>query len=382
MSITSYIENEKTFYKVYVNICSTKYPEIREQSRRKGFETIEAAKAEEKKILRKLTASVAEQELLGSSWGVLINRWENAKLDDRHKEYAPTTVKDYASILRKWTQIWHKRSVVELNKGDVKDVLKLMETEGCSRKYQNNVKNIINLVYDWGIEEKLVKTTSPSPARGVEAFGRKAEPVPDIYTLDEIRKLMFTAKMREHPWYPIWVMAVSTGMRSGELHALTWSDVDLSNRRITVSKSFSNRMDLVKSTKGGYWRTVPISPELHNFLFNLKKDNGDREHVLPRFRDWDKGEQARVLRTFCIGVGLPSIRFHALRACFATQLLGDGIKADRVMKICGWKELNTMQRYIRLAGIDEMGATDNLRFLSEDDQVAESISTFAKTAGL
>jgi len=33
------------------------------------------------------------------------------------------------------------------------------------------------------------------------------------------------------------------------------------------------------------------------------------------------------------------------------------------MKVCGWKDLDTMGRYIRLAGIDELGATDSLKIL-------------------
>jgi hypothetical protein len=39
------------------------------------------------------------------------------------------------------------------------------------------------------------------------------------------------------------------------------------------------------------------------------------------------------------------------------------------MKICGWKDLKTMQYYIRLAGVDERGATDSLRLLSSDAEV-------------
>jgi hypothetical protein len=33
------------------------------------------------------------------------------------------------------------------------------------------------------------------------------------------------------------------------------------------------------------------------------------------------------------------------------------------MKICGWKDLKTMQRYIRLAGIEIDGATEVLKVL-------------------
>jgi integrase len=54
-------------------------------------------------------------------------------------------------------------------------------------------------------------------------------------------------------------MALLTGMRSGELYALLWTDIDRENNALTVSKSNDNRFNVVKSTKAGYWRTVPIS---------------------------------------------------------------------------------------------------------------------------
>ncbi|MBK9039138.1 MAG: hypothetical protein IPL83_08250 [Bdellovibrionales bacterium] len=44
------------------------------------------------------------------------------------------------------------------------------------------------------------------------------------------------------------------------------------------------------------------------------------------------------------------------------------------MKICGWKDLKTMQRYIRLAGIDEAGATEALRFIPTEEAVMEEVA--------
>lgn len=64
---------------------------------------------------------------------------------------------------------------------------------------------------------------------------------------------------------------------------------------------------------------------------------------------------------------------HALRACFATQLISTGIPATVVMKICGWQDMKTMQRYIRLAGIDEAGATEVLRFIPTEEAVMEKV---------
>ena len=92
-----------------------------------------------------------------------------------------------------------------------------------------------------------------------------------------------------------------------------------------------------------------------------------------RFWEWDKGEQARVLRLFCVGNRLPSVKFHTLRACFATQLITTSIPPSIVMKICGWKDMKTMQRYIRFAGIDEAGATECLRFMPTEEAVMEKV---------
>ncbi len=126
-------------------------------------------------------------------------------------------------------------------------------------------------------------------------------------------------------------------------------------------------MRAVKTTKSGKWRTVPISTELHSFLVELKAQAKGREHVLPRLSGWDEGRQADILRKFCYGIGIRSIRFHALRACFATQLLAHDVAPARVMKICGWEDLKTMQHYVRLAGVDEKGATEPLRMIPSDE---------------
>jgi integrase len=76
---------------------------------------------------------------------------------------------------------------------------------------------------------------------------------------------------------------------------------------------------------------------------------------------WIQGQQAKVLKSFCREIGIPEIKFHTLRACFATQLISDGVEPIKVMKVCGWQDLKTMARYLRLSGVEEKGVTDGLR---------------------
>jgi len=240
--------------------------------------------------------------------------------------------------------------------------------EGKSKSFIQKVKNTINLLFQWGIDNRHIKDVYLSPVQGIKVDKRE-EKFPEILTLTEIRKFLFEAKKHQHEWYPVWAMALLTGMRSGELYALEWNDVDFEHKVIRVTKSFNKRTNEIKSTKAGYWRNVPISDELNKLLVELKSLTGDGKPLLPRNKQWDRGEQSKPLRTFLVSAGLPSVKFHTLRACFATQLLADGVEMTKVMKIGGWKDIKTMQIYLRLAGVDEKGATDTLRFLPSQEAV-------------
>jgi integrase len=79
------------------------------------------------------------------------------------------------------------------------------------------------------------------------------------------------------------------------------------------------------------------------------------------------------LRTFLKNNQLPSVKFHALRACFATQLLSKNTPPAIVMKISGWKTLKTMEYYVRLAGVNEAGATEVLSILPTEREVMDNV---------
>lgn len=367
MAITSYEKDGKTFWRVYLNLRSKDDPTIREQKLVQGIESEKAALAEEKRLYRELSQKLASKESQGLTWDSVLTQWELKMRSDPNQPYVTSTLFDYISCVRKWTPEWMNLPASEITKADGRVLLAKLRAEGKTKGHIKHVQGIINSIFRWAIETRLIKGVQESPVRGISLDYREEERPPEVLTIEEIKKLLRDAKSLEHPWYPVWAMALLTGMRNGELFALLWSDVDLENCRITVSKSYNTRGRVVKSTKSGKWRTVPISNELKELLVELKSHAGKRAHVLPRLTGWDEGRQAEVLRKFCQGIGIRSVRFHALRACFATQLLAHDIAPARVMKVCGWQDLKTMQYYIRLAGVDERGATDPLKILPSDE---------------
>ncbi|MGE4107737.1 MAG: tyrosine-type recombinase/integrase [Bacteriovoracia bacterium] len=391
MAVSQYEHNGHVLWQAYVDVKSSRRPNLRLQRRMRGLASEQAAIQEEKKLHLELSKQVAKLELKGATWEEIIDDWEHDKLTYGLENLVRTTIVDYAALVRGWTRIWFGKSAEDLNRGDGREVLRFAQEAGKNTAFLRKLRNTINKIYCWGIEERYVTGVHHSPVYGIDIGKDKEEKLPEILTLSEIKTFLTRSKERGHRWYKVWTVALLTGMRSGELHALPWANVELipeeearkqeslpTNKRryglIRVVLTYNGRFKATGPTKGGYWRTVPISGELYWFLVELKKETGNSSHVLPRFGDWDRGMQAAVLRKFCLDEGLTSIKFHTLRACFATQIISSGVPPTTVMKICGWKDLKTMQRYIRMAGIDEQGATETMRLLhTSDDQVMDHV---------
>lgn len=374
MAITQLDNNGAINYTVYVNLRSKVMPHIRLQKRIKGIKSKAEAVRKERNLLLDLSRKIAQQEGHGFTWRMVVNKWASTVSDNSYieKKYNLATIKDYVSMMHNWTNTWLDRPAAEITRGDGREVLDSVIQEGRTKSFQKRLKNTINMIYSWAIENRFIRGVHHSPVYGLK-IQQKEEKRPEILKVDEIRSLLYQSKSSGHEWYPIWAMALLTGMRNGELYALKWDDVDLDKNLITVQRSFNRRMNTFKSTKAGYWRTVPISSELRSLIIEFKRIS-KTEFVLPRLQMWRKGYQARVLKVFCRSIGLPEIKFHTLRACFATQLIGSGVEPVKVMKICGWKDLKTLAVYLRLAGIEEQGVTEGLNFLPRNDGGKEILS--------
>lgn len=277
-------------------------------------------------------------------------------------------------MIRTYTSHWFQLSVNAIDKAEAWSLMEKVERE-VSISRRKRLRTAIDAVFKWGILAGKFRGVSQIPTEGYKTTHKEEEKLPEILTLSEIRTLLEFAKRMGHLWYPVWATALLTGMRSGELYALEWVKVDFENKVLTVDRNWTNYQGF-GPTKGRYWRSVPINDQLMTLLKELKLKSADKKFVLPRFQSWADGRQAEILRDFCVGAGLPSIKFHTLRSCFATQLIRDGVAPAVVMKVCGWKDLKTMQRYIRLAGIEIKGATEGLKLLSERETMGRVVELF------
>lgn len=349
MAISSYIKDGKKFFKVEIKKRDANGKQLYRS--RQGI-TSERKAEEAEFCLKKELDSIVNQgpSLLWPDW--VKNCLEKMKVNSAY-----STVYGYEKNLNKWTfKMWSQRSIQEISRNDVHEILHQPEmniTDNARKCVLKQIKRVLQMAFEEGYLQK-------NPAQGMSI--KVAETKRLVFTNKEVEIFLQKANELDHPFYPVWIAALMTGMRSGELMALCWSDIDLEAKTISVTKQWTSKTGIVP-TKSRKNRVVPISDNFLIFLKNWKLASvKSTDNVLPQLPEWTRGEQAAVLREFCRDIGITEIKFHDLRATFITNLLARGVSLAQVMCIVGHCEIKTTNVYLRMTGVDIIGATNGLGY--------------------
>ncbi len=339
--------------KYYVVTYSRRHPltKVSRSLRRQNIKT----KYEAEKVYRELIVKMADKfnEAIHPYWPEAVKRF---LVHFANKGVANNTLINYKSSLEAHTfPKWENYRINEITTAQIRDLI-LEDLAHFSESHRKSMLKFIRAVFRCAIEEDIVQR-DPTPRLKFKT----GEKIKKVLKESEVKLFLKEAKRRNHKWFSIWALACFTGMRNGELYALRWERVDLNKRIMVVSTSWTKENGY-KETKSGDDRIVEIAHSLMPVMEDLYINRSD-EFVLPRLREWTTGCQAHVLKAFLKELELPLIRFHDLRASWATIMLSKGVEPIKVMSMGGWKDLKTMQIYIRKSGIHIQGITDNLNFL-------------------
>jgi len=161
----------------------------------------------------------------------------------------------------------------------------------------------------------------------------------------QVRELM--RALDGHPMSALFLTAVGTGMRQGELLALRWQDVDLGAGEARVSATLDRvTRERAEPKTARSRRVVPLPRTVVDAL----RAHRDAQRVVSLdgyvFAQ-DHGaplDPSRVLRAFhaaLAAAGLPSQPFHHLRHAYATLQLEAGEELANVSKVLGHADLST-----------------------------------------
>ena len=148
-------------------------------------------------------------------------------------------------------------------------------------------------------------------------------------------------------------ISLSTGLRIGEICALKWNDINITEGTITVSRTIERiymiegekkHTELVISspkTKNSC-REIPMSKELLAIVKPLKKIVNDDFYVLTND---EHPTEPRTYRNYYNGLmeklGIPRLKYHGLRHSFATRCIEAGCDYKTVSVLLGHSNIST-----------------------------------------
>ena len=180
-------------------------------------------------------------------------------------------------------------------------------------------------------------------------------------TLKKEELTAFLEETKRSDCFEFYYLELTTGLRLGEICALSWNDLDIDNKTITVNKSVQrvNGKIVINTPKTkSSIRTVKLCDECVNLLVALKqRQPSDAKYMFPSPLTGDMKDTAAVTRKLHRmqdRAGLPRIRFHDLRHSFATLSLEQGVDIKTVSHMLGHTDAGfTMNTY--------MHVTDNMQ---------------------
>lgn len=151
------------------------------------------------------------------------------------------------------------------------------------------------------------------------------------------------------------IISLYTGIRLGELLALTWSDIDVTRGAMTINKTCYEGRDktgkyvrITESPKtNSSIREVPVPKQLLMLMKDWKKESYSKYVVSNGEGGVSLRGYQRIFERLLNKIKIPHQGFHALRHTFATRALECGMDVKILSEILGHKNTNiTLNRYV------------------------------------
>jgi integrase len=157
----------------------------------------------------------------------------------------------------------------------------------------------------------------------------------------EIRRLVMAAGHDSPEYANLITVALNTGMRIGELLALSWADIDLEAKKIRVRKSLCRVSGTLKTPKNGKQRDIFLNEAAIAALRSL-------EHRVGTVFSVSYSAAYDAITRISAKAGLDGVGWHTLRHTFASLLVLEGVPLFTVSRLLGHSSIRITERYTHL----------------------------------
>ena len=234
---------------------------------------------------------------------------------------------------------------------------------GLSYKTVKNIRGVLSSAYEYALENRYVNENPVLRSR-MPSFPHSIKKDVPEYNAQQVRKLLLYAKEHESHIYIFLLLALYTGLRKGELLALTWEDIDYDKKLLNVNKSRTGSrknvtMQITTPKTKSSNRKIPIN----DFVIGELKAEKQRQEEYSKLlgNGYDKSHDFivptvlakpyvnlsainRVVNRLTENAGLPHCTIHGFRHSVASILDDNGVPIQDISVLLGHESVNTTER--------------------------------------
>ncbi len=228
---------------------------------------------------------------------------------------------------------------------------------GCKPRTVNRIVSILRAILNYSMEQQRIPfnpTARFKNLRGIDTHATFWE-AKEASAFLRYAELRYPRGSTERWIYLVYLLALNTGLRSGEIWGLQAQDLMRNGELLHIRRQFDYVSKSLRDCKGKDERYVPCNSLLRDELLRwieCKKLSG-RDLVF-QGRTSSPIDDHSFKRHFFIKdmkrCHLRPVRFHDLRHTAATLMIANGIDLPTVQAVLGHKDIATTMRYVHLLG--------------------------------
>lgn len=218
--------------------------------------------------------------------------------------------------------------------------------KGYAQTYLRTIQNQLNAIFNHAVK---YYDLPKNPCMSNKKMGRAKAKEMLFWTLEEYRIFSEAVKDKPVSYYAFQVL-YWTGIRCGELLALTKADFDLENHRLRINKNYQvvkgeHLITSPKSEKSNRIIDLPefLCQEMEDYFESLYKAD-DRSRIF----DITKSYLHHELDRGCKKSGVKRIRLHDLRHSSCALLINLGYSPVQIAERMGHESITVTERYAHL----------------------------------
>lgn len=304
---------------------------------------------------------IDEHSDLNQATDMIVDAWYDYWIGIKKQTVRPNTVRNYTERYeRNIKKVIGSKLLTEVKPVHCQKIFSDMAEEGYKTTTIYQTRIALYNMLEFARENDVI-ITNPCKKSVKSDMGKPSEKK-EALTIDVQKK--FLDAVVGYSYENQYCFILQTGLRTGELIGLRWSDIDFDNRTMKIERTMEYRYKVGEwrvgppKSKSGY-RTIPLTDEAIRILKDQRAKNRSLKLIPIEWTDTvflcRKGTPVKNstydtgLFKYCDRVGIPRFSMHVLRHTFATRCIEGGMKPKTLQKILGHSNIGiTMNLYVHI----------------------------------